>query len=368
MKVLLMGRFSRSEVLSGPEKFAKRIFEQGCKSDLEIVFLDYFRGRTHQYTKKIFGFETSNKNDCQVIRIGLLSCLVYLIRERPQIIHIVTFELFTILTFFYKLFSRVKVIYTVHGIVRYENRFNKKKYNRYYLIKDDAVEKLLFRFSDKIVFVSQKLKSFAAGFYNLQIDNRFKIIPNGFDSDFLKSFKKIPNLNEPLRLLLVGELDRPEKGYQTFFTALKSIKFPVEVSVISDVVFSDVENDFGNARIRIYKKMPTSEYYDFLTKHDIYLSNSSYEPFQIVLVEAMAVGLLPIVTRETGASYLIQDGINGFLYNSGDFIKLANLLNYLNKERNKIVSISLNIRNDLAGFSWDSIFRKYEKIYHSLFK
>jgi len=66
-----------------------------------------------------------------------------------------------------------------------------------------------------------------------------------------------------------------------------------------------------------------------LNKHDILVlpskkaSDGDQEGIPVILMEAMASGLLVVSTKHSGIPELIQDNINGFLVDEGDFLKLA---------------------------------------------
>ena len=58
MKVIFIGTYNESEILSGPEKVCKRVFEEYSKID-DTIFIQYFQdGRKYSYFKKLFGYET----------------------------------------------------------------------------------------------------------------------------------------------------------------------------------------------------------------------------------------------------------------------------------------------------------------------
>jgi glycosyltransferase involved in cell wall biosynthesis len=50
------------------------------------------------------------------------------------------------------------------------------------------------------------------------------------------------------------------------------------------------------------------------------------EPWGLVINEAMASGLPVLCSRTTGASELVEDGVNGFLFDPRDAAQIAGLL------------------------------------------
>ncbi len=67
---------------------------------------------------------------------------------------------------------------------------------------------------------------------------------------------------------------------------------------------------------------------EIMSKTDIYvLPSSAYEGWGAVVNEAMSCGCAVVASREAGAAAaMIKDEINGLLFNSGDYSKLAELL------------------------------------------
>jgi glycosyltransferase involved in cell wall biosynthesis len=53
------------------------------------------------------------------------------------------------------------------------------------------------------------------------------------------------------------------------------------------------------------------------------------EPFSIAIVEAMASGLVVIVTAEGGSGEILENGVNSLTFKAGDFRDLANKLQKL---------------------------------------
>lgn len=79
---------------------------------------------------------------------------------------------------------------------------------------------------------------------------------------------------------------------------------------------------------------------DFYSESDIYVHSAIYEPFGLVLLEAMAAGLPVISLDGKGNTFLIEQGKNGFLLNercAKDFADKIILI-WQNKEKLKFMS------------------------------
>lgn len=367
MKIIFLGRYNPSENLRGPEKVAKRIFENVSAKNLDSVFIEYFfDGSEYNIYKKFFGIEKYNMNGEKILRLGLFRLLLHLIKEKPDIIHLVTFETFAFVVFIYKMISKVKIIYTVHAIMLYVINSLRKNLPYLYKLKNNYFEKIVVKYSDKIVFLSEVSLKFA--FKYLDIDkHKVKIIPNGIDKIF-SEIKHIQNKaeNVPLKIVFVGDYFRIEKGFDFAINSLKDIEFNIELFVISES--TDKYDAFSNLNLKIkfVEKLDKFKYANFFSDKDIIISSSFCDSFSISIAEAMAVGLLPIVTKETGVSEFINDGVNGFVFNYGDSNRLVEIITRINYERKILYEISCNARKIYEDISWEKVTDKYLLSYSDL--
>ena len=89
MKIAYFGYIKSSENLKGPEKFAKRIYEQALLKQIELIFIDYYYGAEFSYWKKLFGAGKEQIGDNLIVyRMGILRMIFALFKFTPQIIHL----------------------------------------------------------------------------------------------------------------------------------------------------------------------------------------------------------------------------------------------------------------------------------------
>jgi glycosyltransferase involved in cell wall biosynthesis len=105
---------------------------------------------------------------------------------------------------------------------------------------------------------------------------------------------------------------------------------------------------------------------EYLTDKDVFISSSRYEPFSITAAECMAAGVVPVLTKETGASESIEHGRNGFVYDYGDCGKLKSILNELNNDSELKENMSEKAKNIYNILNWNKITGDYINIYKSL--
>ena len=69
--------------------------------------------------------------------------------------------------------------------------------------------------------------------------------------------------------------------------------------------------------------MPHGEYVATLNNYNIYLSASLSDSTSVALLEAMSVGLFPVVSDIEGNREWIEDGVNGVMFEPGSVKSLA---------------------------------------------
>lgn len=362
MKILFLGRYNESSVLTGPEKVAKRIFDK-CSHDFEAVFITYFfDGNRYGMFTKLFGKEViSETGGRRIYRFGIFRLMSYIVKFSPDIIHIINFERFAKISFFHKRFPETKIFYNVHGIAAFENEVNPAASVKL-KIKDLKSEMKYFKDSDRLIFLSERSVLTAENYFKFD-RSKIEIIPNGIDTIFHQTGKeKKTNLNSILKIVFVGDADKKEKGFDFLVNSLKKIDFPLEVFVVGDNyrVKEDIRN---NIRINYIEKMNTESFANFLSDKDIFISASSYEQFSLSTAEAMAAGLVPVVTEETGMSSYIEDNKNGFVIKYGNTEGLSKVLSRINSLRESLDRISKEAAQIYSVLSWDLVYLKYKKLY-----
>lgn len=66
-----------------------------------------------------------------------------------------------------------------------------------------------------------------------------------------------------------------------------------------------------------------------LREHDIFVMISKQETFGLVYLEAMAAGCITIASRGEGFDGIIQDGVNGFLCEAGNWHELSRIITHI---------------------------------------
>jgi len=100
---------------------------------------------------------------------------------------------------------------------------------------------------------------------------------------------------------------------------------------------------------------------------DVLLLPSLHESFGLVALEAMACGVVPVVTSIGGASEFINDGHNGFLRPPDDVVGMAEIIGKILENDHHRQILAEDARQDATmDFGASCVMRQYLELYESL--
>jgi glycosyltransferase involved in cell wall biosynthesis len=175
-----------------------------------------------------------------------------------------------------------------------------------------------------------------------------------------------------IHFLCMGRVD-PEKAIDQMIRAFATLPqdAPVQLIILGDGQCREklvsLARQLGQDR-RILFHGVVDDVTPFLQQAEFYLSASLSEGMSNALLEAMSFGVLPIVSKVSGVSDLVEDGVSGLLFPAGDEPALA-------KRLHEAVEMAPELRNAMGKsaqktmrerFSLDSIAERHLALYRSL--
>lgn len=101
---------------------------------------------------------------------------------------------------------------------------------------------------------------------------------------------------------------------------------------------------------------PTRDVEQVFSAADLFAFPTYYEPFGMVITEAMASGLPVITSRSAGASEMITDGVSGLLLDRpGDSAELSRKIMSLLADAPERKDMGLRARPAASGYSWSHV-------------
>ncbi|HUZ80315.1 MAG TPA: glycosyltransferase family 4 protein [Thermoplasmata archaeon] len=226
--------------------------------------------------------------------------------------------------------------------------------------------------ADRVVALTQ---SEAISLATLGVDReRIRVIPNGIGTeDFLPRRGPRPDAG-PVTILYVGRIDPEQKGLDDLLRAVALLERPEAVSVRlvgedwgGATALRSLATGLGIDHVIIWTgAVPQDSLRREYASADLFVLPSHFEPFGIVLLEAMAAGLPVLATRVGGIPEVVADGVTGSLVPSGDPSALAHALDRLASDPLLRTRLGDCGRTRALDFSWPRLIPKFLELFHEL--
>lgn len=156
-----------------------------------------------------------------------------------------------------------------------------------------------------------------------------------------------------LRLLYLGRIEDQAKGVLLLPRILRRLPNSVTLTVAGDgpdlAKLKRRCREFGE-RVRFLGAVGYDETAPLLAQHDVMIMPSRFEGFGLTLVEAMAMGCVPVVSHIRGVTdSIVSDGHDGLLFPVGDTKAAARQIARLEHDRGLLRSISAAGRATARG-------------------
>lgn len=187
----------------------------------------------------------------------------------------------------------------------------------------------------------------------------------------IKDFEKIPT--DKINVLFMGRIGK-RKGVYDIIDSAKLITNPdIEINLYGDGDLKEFEKLIGENNLQTKVNLKGWIFGDkkdtAYKSADIYILPSYEEGLPMSVLEAMSYALPVISTHVGGTPDAVEDNVNGFLIQPGDYNTLAQKINLLseNKElREKMGRESLRIAKE--KFDVNVIIKQLRQIYDELIK
>lgn len=206
---------------------------------------------------------------------------------------------------------------------------------------------------------------------------KVSVINNGFASDWSNGNRpKTSAPAETLRLVTVGGIHK-RKGQFNVVRALPEIAsrfpglrydivgIPAEKEELLDLIESREQQD----NVYFHHGLSDAEVKEILHASDIFLmlsenlENGDFEGFGIAILEAMAIGVPAIGSRDSGIADAISDGTSGFLVDPHNPDEVLSAVERIVEE---YPTFSANAVGWAGEFRWTKKIKEYEELLNGL--
>ena len=302
----------------------------------------------------LLNFEKDHKNYLKLIK-DYFQLLSYCKKNRIEIIH--THHRYPeLLSVLVSMVTDVKTITTVHSFV-------------------SGLKTLSFR-SDKIITVSKAVEEHLYKNYT-HSKGRCKTIYNCIDESFYESGEfDIHNLKKSLGytdsdkiILFAGRISRI-KGVNTLISAfvkINRLNENVKLILLGQIEDINISQAIKGFEKQILVIQPTENVIGFYQVADVVVLPSRADPFPYVMLESGAMKKPFIGSRIGGIAEFIEDGVNGILFEPGNYDQLADKIIFLlNDPKQAEVLAEALYQKVKRECNCEKYFDRMEIIYHEI--
>ena len=219
----------------------------------------------------------------------------------------------------------------------------------------------LYRFADRVVVQTMKNKAY----FSKGVQDKTEVIYN----PLILSGKegKALNTKKTKTIINIGRLE-PQKNQDMLIDVFS--KFHQRHLEYSLVIYGEgsyrkeLEKRIDELNLTNCVSLPgnVKDIFDRLCECEFFVLSSNYEGMPNALIEAMGLGVPVISTRVSGATDLIEDGVNGLLIDVGDSKALLTSMEKLAQDEKLRASLPLKASKVVDLLNSDRICDRWEKI------
>jgi UDP-glucose:(heptosyl)LPS alpha-1,3-glucosyltransferase len=298
--------------------------------------------------------------------------------------------LIKIFYFYFVLWFRGKKIWHATGVSHFRSsvihlQFLHKSWKRYRPVEDRtlfkrmyseilellniAFENACFTNGKTYIAISQSVANDLAKDFGIQ--SNVHVVHHGVDT---KKFTPLKNdVRKELGIaenefvaIFAGSFAR--KGLEVLMQALAKGDFQFPLLVLGEGdrnYFEGLAKKYSLKNVRFLGKKENIQ--NYFQASDVFVLPTQYEPFGLVILEALACGLPVITTKLAGGAELITDSKEGFLLNDPmDADAIFHHLDFLLKNPEKRLAMAKDARKLAEANTWDHVAEKYQKILEKL--
>ena len=247
-----------------------------------------------------------------------------------------------------------------------------------FITKSERIKFYAYRYADAIVPNSYSQNEFIKDHFPF-LSSRTKTITNFVDTNYFCPSQMVNN-EEKFKILVVARINK-QKNIPVFLHAVKILKernLPVSIEWFGDYDSLNQGELLYNEIIRLKEKLMIGDYISFhkatteIKKEyqscDLFCLPSLFEGYPNVVCEAMSCGKPIVCSRVCDNPRIVNEGVNGLLFNPKDATDMANVIERLiKKPKSELVEwgkASRKIALDL--FSMEVFGKKYIELIESI--
>lgn len=217
--------------------------------------------------------------------------------------------------------------------------------------------------------------------YNGSLIDKTVTIPYGIRVDPINSIAARPKSirDKTLRLIYVGRIVQKQKkimNYAALVRRLEKQGVNYHMTFVGDgEMESTLKGDLADlveaGKVTMSGRLSPADATAALAQSDILLLLSEFEGLPLALLEAMAVGCVPVVWRtESGIDQVIRTGVNGIILEQGDIPGVAETLREFERNRRHLHAMKRNAQESFmaSNFRIEKAADQYASVLEEIFR
>jgi glycosyltransferase involved in cell wall biosynthesis len=175
---------------------------------------------------------------------------------------------------------------------------------------------------------------------------------------------------EPLRLVYAGRVTQLQKRVLDFVPLVEHL-LRTDLHFVFDIIgegdhFSSLNDEmhdrFPAGVVRFHQRVPHQEMPNVWKGHDIFLQVSDFEGTSVSMLEAMAYGVVPVVTSaSSGIAGVIRPSQNGFVVPVGDMAAMSDILARVVNNRAVLAKIGRAAHETAQAYSMEQHSKRFSQ-------
>jgi len=302
-------------------------------------------------------------------------------KEKPDICHIHSTSLFSLLLYILLKIRRIPCIVTIHGLAHIEKLQSLRKkhsFKNYFKYITQSLTEFIFLSLCPMVIVDTGYVSDAIKLYKKKGKivrmPVYKVIPQGINDAFFQLEQTASKNN----LVSVGAFNK-RKGHHLLIESMEQVKivYPecklIIAGVLSDPQYwellqKNIKDKGLDQKITLLTNASFDEILNVYKRASIFVLHSEEESQGIVFCEAMAAGKPIVATNVGGIPWVVENRVNGLLSDYGDIDTFAkNIVALLgNEDLRKEMAVTNRIQSQ--KYNWNIIANEIVALYTSIIK
>jgi glycosyltransferase involved in cell wall biosynthesis len=329
---------------------------------------------------QIFRFYCKGTKNAETI-FRIKNIIPIIRKQKPDICHIHSTSLFSLLMYILLKINRVPCIVTVHGLAHIEKlkSFRKKRSIKNYFkyITQSLTEFIFLSLCPVVIvdteYVNQTIKLYKKKGKIVRLPI-CKVIPQGINPVFFQ----LEHIESENKILSVGAFSK-RKGHYLLIVAMEKVKtvcpdFKLVIAgVLSDTQYfeslqKDIKDRGLDQNITLLTNLSFDEILKTYKSASLFVLHSEEESQGIVFCEAMAAGKPIVATNVGGIPWVVENEVNGLLSDYGDIDTFAKNIIRLFGNENRCKEMAETNRIQSQKYNWKIIANEIVVLYSSIIK